>query len=218
MLVEGAHFSVRMRGPGGMHPSFASREEIAAAAHDEMESLGTARSRFRDPPWTSSSGKGKEAARVPMSFWEYAGSGLHAQWSLAAPPRDFMRLRMAIQTDINALGHKKGAWISEAIQVHDLDINSTELVEHVASHCLLEDLRFEVHSSNFQQATVCKTNDPAGGITAVLNKLEQLEKRLDAVLLDQDAGRRPRRVPPLCLRSWGRSWRRTTSLSGFAGC
>ena len=57
--------------------------------------------------------KGKEAARVPLSFREYAHSGLEAQWSLAPPARDFMRLGMAMQTNINALGNKKDAWISD---------------------------------------------------------------------------------------------------------
>ena len=67
----------------------------------------------------------------------------------AALPWHFRRLCIVIQTDINGLGEKKDAWISEAIKAHDLYISSTDLVERIASYCLLEHLRFEVHSSNF---------------------------------------------------------------------
>ena len=70
------------------------------------------------------------------------------------------------------------------IKAHDLSISSTKLVHHIASYCVLEDLRFEVHYGSLQQATVCKTKDPAEGMTVVVNELEQLATRLDVVVLD----------------------------------
>ena len=48
-----------------------------------------------------------------------------------------------------------------------------------------------------------RMDDPTKGIMAVLHKLEQLEKLLDAVALDHDANRQQQRVPPLCFKDFG---------------
>ena len=98
-----------------MHPGFALGEEIAVAAHDEMESMVTAHSSYRDLARKLSSENGKETAHVPLLFQEYAFFGPCAEWKLVAIPQPFMRVRMAIQTDIKALSEKKEACISEAI-------------------------------------------------------------------------------------------------------
>ena len=35
-----------------------------------------------------------------------------------APQKDFMRLRMEIQTDLNKLGDRKEEWVEKAVKAH----------------------------------------------------------------------------------------------------
>ena len=46
----------------------------------------------------------------------------HAQWSPAAPPRDFMRIRTEIHTAVSGLEERTDAWINDAIKMHDLSV------------------------------------------------------------------------------------------------
>ena len=69
-----------MRGVGGMHPGFATPNEIEEAMREEEERKGTARD---GTPSESKAKRGK--GKKMISFREYTQSGLHAQWSLVAP-------------------------------------------------------------------------------------------------------------------------------------
>ena len=57
-----------------------------------------------------------------------------------APQKDFMRLRMEIETDLNRLGDEKEEWVEKAVKAHGLELTTVELVEYIACYCLLEDL------------------------------------------------------------------------------
>ena len=102
---DGGHVQVRMRGVGGMHPGFATPNEIEEALREEEERKGT--SRDGAPSGSKAVKKDKGKGKKIISFREYTQSGLHAQWSLVAPQKDFMRLRMEIQTDLNKLGERR---------------------------------------------------------------------------------------------------------------
>ena len=96
---DGGHvqvgLEVGMRGLGGMHPEFATPIEIKEAMREEQERRGTARD--GTPSESKAMKKDKGKGKKTISFREYKQSGLHAQWSLVAPKRHFMRLRMEIQ-------------------------------------------------------------------------------------------------------------------------
>ena len=190
---DGGHVQVRMRGVGGMHPGFATPNEIEEAMREEEERKGTARDGAPSESKAKKRDKGK--GKKMISFREYTQSGLHAQWSLVAPQRDFMRLRKEIQTDLNTLGERRDEWVEKAVKAHGLELTTVELVEYIACYCLLEDLRFDVTTGNFAKAVEEDSETSSSGITEVLKKLEQLEKRLEEVKLGK--GETSRKIPPL---------------------
>ena len=70
------HVQVRMRGVGGMHPGFATPNEIEEAMREVEERKGTARD---GTPSASQAKKKKGTGKKMISFREYAQLGLHAQ-------------------------------------------------------------------------------------------------------------------------------------------
>ena len=176
-----------------MHPGFATPNEIMEAMREEEERKGAARDGTPSGSKAKRSDKGK--GKKMISFREYTQSGLHTQWSLVAPQRDFMRLRMEIQTDLNTLGERRDEWVEKAVKAHGLELTTVELVEYIACYCLLEDLRFDVTTGNFAKAVEEDNETSSSGINEVLKKLEQLEKRLEEVKLGK--GETVRKVPPL---------------------
>ena len=106
-----------------------------------------------------------------------------------------MRLRMEIQTDLNTLGERRDKWVEKDVKAHGLELTTVELVEYIACYCLLEDLRFDVTTGNFAKAVEEDNGPSPSGINEVLNKLEQLEKRLEEVQLGK--GETARKIPPL---------------------
>ena len=176
-----SHVQVRLRGVGGMHPGFATPNEIEEALREGAERKGFARE--GTPSGTKTAKKDKEKGKKMISFREYTQSGLHAQWSLVAPQKDFMRLRMEIQTDLNRLGDQKDEWVEKAVKAHGLELTTVELVEYIPCYCLLEDLRFDVDTGNFAKAVEESNEQSQSGISEVLKKLEMLEQRLEEVQL-----------------------------------
>ena len=136
---DGGHVQVSMRGVGGVHPGFATPNEIEEARREEEKRKVTA----RDGTLSESKAKRREKGKGMkiISFRQYTQSGIHAQWSLVAPQRNFMRLRMEIQTDLNTLGERRDEWEEKAVKAHGLELTTVELVEYIACYCLLEDLR-----------------------------------------------------------------------------
>ena len=173
---DGGHVQVRMRGVGDMHPGFATPKEIEEALREEQERKGTARD--GTPSESKAMKKDKGKGKKMISFREYTQSGLHAQWSLLAPQKEFMRLRMEIQTDLNTLGERRDEWVEKAVKAHGLELTTVELLEYIACYCLLEDLRFDVNTGNLAKAVEEDNGPSPSGISEVLKKLEQLEKRL----------------------------------------
>ena len=190
---SGSHVQVRLRGVGGMHPGFATPNEIEEALREEEERKGTARE--GTPSGAKAAKKDKGKGKKMISFREYTQSGLHAQWSLVAPQKDFMRLRMEIQTDLNKLGDRKEEWVEKAIKAHGLELTTVELVEYIACYCLLEDLRFDVDTGNFAKAVEENNEQSQSGISEVLKKLEMLEQRLEEVQLRKSEP--SRKIPKL---------------------
>ena len=190
---DGGHVQVRMRGVGGMHPGFATSNEIKEAMREEEERKGTAWD--GTPSESKAMKKDKGKGKKVISFREYTQSGLHAQWSLVAPQRDFMRLRMEIQTDLNTLVERRDKWVEKAVQAHGLELRKVELVEYMACYCLLEDLRFDVTTGSFAKAVEEDNGPSPSGIGELLKKLEQLEKRLEEVKLGK--GETARKIHPL---------------------
>ena len=105
-----------MRGVGGMHPGFATPNEVEEAMWEEEERKGTARdgTPLESKAKRSDKGKGKKM----ISFREHTQSGLHTQWSLVPPQTDFMRLRMEFQTNLNTLGERRDEWVEKAVKAH----------------------------------------------------------------------------------------------------
>ena len=190
---DGGHVQVRMREVGGMHPGFATPNEIEEAMQEGEEGKGTARDGTPSESKAKRSDKGK--GKKMISFREYTQSGLHTKWSLVAPRRDFMRLRMEIQTDLNTLGERRDEWVEKAVKAHGLELTTVELVEYIACYCLLEDPRFDVTTGNFAKAVEEDNETSSSGINEVLKKLEQLEKRLEEVKLGK--GETVRKVLPV---------------------
>ena len=190
---DGGHVQVCMPGVGGMHPRFATPNEIEEAMREEEERKGTARD--GTPSGSEATKKDKGKGKKMISFREYTQPGLHAQWSLVAPQRDFMRLRMEIQTDLITWGERRDEWVEKAVKAHGLELTTVELVEYIACYCLLEDLRFDVTTRNFAKAVEEDNGPSPSGIDEVLKKLEQLEKRLEEVKLGK--GETARTIPPL---------------------
>ena len=190
---DSGHVQVRMRGVGGMHPGFATPNEIEEALQEEEERKGTARDGTPSASKAKKSEKGK--GKKMISFREYTQSGLHSQWSLVAPQKDFIRLRMEVQTDLNTLGERRDEWVEKAVKAHGLELTTVELVEYIACYCLLEDLRFDVTTGNFAKAVEEESETPSHGINEVLKKLEQLEKRLEEVKVGK--GETVRKITPL---------------------
>ena len=85
--------------------------------------------------------------------------------------------------------------MEKAVKVHGLELTTVELVEYIACYCLLEDLKFDVTTGNFAKAVEEDNGPSPSGITEVLKKLEQLEKRLEEVKLRK--GETARKIPPL---------------------
>ena len=112
-----------------------------------------------------------------------------------APQKDFIRLRMEIETDLNTLGERRDEWVEKVVKVHGLEFTTVELVEYIACYYLLEDLRFDVTTGNFAKAVEEESEAPSHGINEVLKKLEQLEKRLEEVKVGK--GETVRKIPPL---------------------
>ena len=79
---DGGHVQVRMRGVGGMHPGFATPNEMEEAMREEEERKGTARD--GTPLESKAVKKDKGKGKNMNSFGEYTQPGLHAQWSLVA--------------------------------------------------------------------------------------------------------------------------------------
>ena len=190
---DGGHVQVRMRGVGGMHPGFATPNEIEEALREEEERKGTARD--GSPSGSKAVKKDKGIGKKMVSFREYTQSELHAQWSLVAPQKDFMRLRMEIQTDLNKLVERRDEWVEKAIKAHGLERTTVELVEYIACYCLLEDLRFDVDTGNFAKAMEEDNEPSSSGINEVLKKLELLEQRLEEVKLGKSEP--TRKIPRL---------------------
>ena len=71
---DGGHVQVRMRGVGGMHPGFATPNEIEEAMREEEERKGTAREGTPSESKAKRSDKGK--GKKMISFREYPQSGL----------------------------------------------------------------------------------------------------------------------------------------------
>ena len=180
---SGSHVQVRLRGVGGM-------EE---ALREEAGRKGTARE--GSPSGAKAAKKDKGKGKKMISFREYTQSGLHAQWSLVAPQKDFMRLRMEIQTDLNKLSDRKEEWVEKAVKAHGLELTTVELVEYIACYCLLEDLRFDVDTGNFAKAVEENNEQSPSGISEVLKKLEMLEQRLEEVQLGKSEP--SRKIPKL---------------------
>ena len=180
---SGSHVQVRLRGVGGMHPGFATPNEIEEALREEEERKGT--SREGTPSGAKAVKKDKGKGKKMISFREYSQSGLHAQWSLVAPQKDFMRLRMEIQTNLNRWGDRKEEWVEKVVKAHGLELTTVELVEYIACYCLLEDLPFDVDTGNFAKAVEENNEQSQSGIGEVLKKLEMLEQRLEEVQLGQ---------------------------------
>ena len=188
---DGGHVQVRMRGVGGMHLVFATPNEIEEAMREEEERKGMARDGTPSASKAKKSEKGK--GKKMISFREYTQSGLYAQWTLVAPQKDFIRLRMEIQTDLNTLGERRNKWVEKAVKAHGLELTTVELVEYIACYCLLEDLRFDMSTGNFARAVEEESEAPSHGINKVLKKLEQLEKRLEEVKVGK--GETVRKIP-----------------------
>ena len=147
---DGGHVQVRMPGVGVMHPSFATPNETEEALREEEEQKGTARDGAPSGAKAVKNDKGK--GKKMISFREYTQSGLHAEWSLVAPQKDFMRLGMEIQTDLNRLGERRGEWAEKAVKAYGLELTTVELVEYIACYCLMEDLWFDVDTGDFPNA------------------------------------------------------------------
>ena len=91
---DARHVQVRMRRRGGMHPGFATPNEIEEALREEEERKGTARGGLPSASKAKKSEKGKGKKMIFSRY--YMQSGLQAQWSLVAPQKDFIKLKMEI--------------------------------------------------------------------------------------------------------------------------
>ena len=102
---------------------------------------------------------------------------------------------MEIQTDLNTLGETRDEWVEEAVKAHGSELTTVQLVEYIACHCLLEDLKFDVTTGNFAKAVEEESEAPSHGINEALKKLEQPEKRVEVVKVGK--GEMVRKIPPV---------------------
>ena len=104
--------------------------------------------------------------------------------------KDFIRVRMGIQTGLTTLGERRDEWVEKAHKAHGLELTTVELVEYIACYCLLGEMSFDVTTGNFAKAVEEESQAPSHGINEVLKKLKQLEKRLEEIRVGKGDGQK----------------------------